>query len=523
MITVRIDGAERKAYATISSEGGWPSVDDVVNAARTESQVFWINEPAIAKALDKHLFDTPFEIGVIKDGRVLVTVPAGEKEAYMLIEPAYGGRDMDLADVEQALSERSVVFGIDGTAIGEAIASRDYGRRIRIALAKDPVNGTNAAIEYLFSRETIHRPKDTNDQPIDYRDLESVTSVHKGAVLAVKTPATPGDEGTTVTGRSVRPLPGKDTRLAPGKNTRLSEDGLQLISDIEGQPVVIDKISVEPIVTIDGDIDYSTGNIDFAGSLKVTGSIISGFSVKASANIQIDGIVEDSHVEAGGEVLIKGGVRGRGKETVKAGGSVHARFIEQALIKAGSSIVAQEILHSQLMAGDQVVVTSGKGLISGGRITATNLIHANIVGAHSGVRTELMVGFDPEQKARLEALKEKRTRREVTLAEVEAGIGTLEKYRSEGSSLWPRHEETYRKLLDTRQQLEDSLSRPTYEIGVIKERLVRAEKAVIKITRTIYPNVVLRIGYAQFQNETELAATIFYEDEEEIKATAYIF
>ncbi len=59
-------------------------------------------------------------------------------------------------------------------------------------------------------------------------------------------------------------------------------------------------------------------------------------------------------------------------------------------------------------------------------------------------------------------------------------------------------------------------------IGVMEERIVRAENARIKIAKTIYPNVVLRIGHLRYQNETELVSTTFYREDEEIKASAYV-
>ncbi len=522
IIDISKNETEGKAYATISSKGGWPTVEDVLSAAKTADISLWINESAIRRAIEKHLFDKPFEVASAKDGRVLITVEKGDREAFMVIEPAYGGREMGFEDVEEALAERSVVFGVDEAAVREALWAGNYGNRVRVAVAKEAVNGRNATIEYLFRTEWVLKPKDLNDNTIDYKNLDSVASVGKNTTLARKIPATRGEDGMTVTGKPIRALHGKDVRLSPGKNTSLSEDGLELTSDIDGQPVKMDRVSVEPIITIDGDIDYSTGNIDFVGSVIVLGSVISGFSVRASANIQINGVVEDSYIEAGGDVLVRGGIHSRGGMTVKAGGSVSALFIEQASIEAGATIVAQEVLHSDLVAGDRVIVTSGKGRISGGRIKALNVIDAKVVGADSYVKTELTVGFDPKQKAKLEGLKRDRTRQDGVLSEVQIGIATLERYRAAGSPLWQRHEERYRKLLETEQQLRAGVEKLAYEIGVMEERITRAENARVKIAQTIYPNVIIRVKNLRFENETELAATGFYEEEGEIKATTYV-
>ncbi len=509
-ITITTDEAQQKVYAVLSSQEQLPTLEEVLRASKAEDVHFWIDEAAITKALEGRLLDQPFEIGHAKDGRVIVTVAPGEMEAYMVVEPAFGGRQPDFKDVERALGEESITVGVDETAIRRALEKGNHGSKTLIARGKNPVNGIDAKIEYHFRKKsTLIKPGDPEDNRFDYRSIESVLSVGKESLLARKIPAIPGEDGMTVTGKPIRAIPGKDVRLSPGRNTRLSEDGMELISNIDGQPILLDKVSVEPVFAIDGDIDFKTGNVNFAGSVKVSGNVLSGFSVKATANIQIEGVVEDCYIEAGGYVSVTGGIRGRGNKTVKAGGDVGARFIEQAGVEAGGSIAAQEVLHSDLVAGDQVNVTKGNGLILGGHISATNLIHANTVGSDSGTRTELAVGFNPIQKAALDGLKEKRTKLDATLSEIEIGINTLEQYKSQGSSMWERHEETYEKLIGARKQTKDKLDALAFEVREMVERMVRAEHAHIKIAGTIHPNVVVRIGKLRFKNESESHFDIF--------------
>ena len=97
------------------------------------------------------------------------------------------------------------------------------------------------------------------------------------------------------------------------------------------------------------------------------------------------------------------------------------------------------------------------------------MIRANTVGAVLGVRTELAVGFNPMQKAALDGLREKRAKHEATLSQIELGITTLEQYRSQGSSMWQRREETYEKLIEARRQLKEKLDEVAFEIRVMEE------------------------------------------------------
>ena len=136
IITITIDEAQRKAYAVLSSQGELPTLEEVLNASKAENVPFWIDEAAIAKALENRLLDQPFEIGHAKDGRVVVTVAAGEMEAYMLVEPAYGGKKPDLTDAKQALGENSITVGVDETAIKQALADGNHGSKVLIGRGK---------------------------------------------------------------------------------------------------------------------------------------------------------------------------------------------------------------------------------------------------------------------------------------------------------------------------------------------------------------------------------------------------
>ena len=97
--------------------------------------------------------------------------------------------------------------------------------------------------------------------------------------------------------------------LLPGENVILEEEeGVQrLRSQIEGGASVSTAethdssgtlltrqftVSVQPVASIPGTVDYKTGNIDFQGNVVIGGSIASGFRVKASGDVAIAGNVE---------------------------------------------------------------------------------------------------------------------------------------------------------------------------------------------------------------------------------------
>ena len=522
-VQVYIDAAQATAYVTIVSEGSRPTVQDVVEALRAGDVPYWIDEAAIVQGLQERILDQPIPVAFARDGAVSISIEKGEQEAFMVLEPAYGGKEVGIDDVEIAFAKKGVVLGIDREAVNRAFSEKIYSTPVSVARWKEPINGTDAAIEYLFKTEKTLHPKETEDRRIDYRELETVSSVTKGTVLARKIPATPGENGFTVTGKTLFTKPGKDVKLRGAKNTRLSEDSLEVIADIDGQPLLRDKvITVEHVLVIDGDMDFLVGNVTFDGCVKISGNVISGFSLKASESIQIDGLVEDAFIEAGGDIVIKGGMQGRKRGTIKAGGTVSLLFVEQGSVEAGANIIAGEALHSTLRAGDEVIVTKGDGHLCGGTIAAQNLIHANLIGSESGVRTELSVGFQPKEKARIEELRKENARREAALGEIEKGIGTLERYRQDNPGSWAVHKEAYERLTAAREELKERLGDLEEEIVLLGQRMSKAESPQVKVGRAIYPNVQVRIKDLLFENQSELTYTAFCEEEGRIQAKTYV-
>jgi uncharacterized protein len=523
-VQVEVDQVEAKAYVTISKDGGQLSVEDVVQALKSRNVPYWIDESAIQRTLDGQVFDQPVVVAGARDGKVTITIEKGEKEAHMVLEPAYGGRELEHDDIERAFAEKGVVLGIDREAADRAFFQKMYGTPIVVARSKDPVNGRDAVIEYLFKTDRSIHPKETEDGRIDYRDIEMVVSTKKGTVLARKLPATPGENGFTITGKTLFTRPGKDVRLVAGKNARVSEDGFELIADMDGQPLLREKVvAVEHVLTIEGDVDYRTGNIDFNGSIKIGGSIIPGFSLKATESIQIDGVVEEGFVEAGEDVVIKGGILGKQKGTVKAGGSVSALFIEQTSIEAGRKIITGESLHSTLVAGDEVILNKGEGRICGGKVTARNIITANTIGSESFVRTQLCVGFEPKEKELLEELRQEWMEKQVTWNGVEKNLATLEEYRLDGARWWAKHEDDYNRLQATRQQLQERLEELDEKINDLEEAVSKAAAPQVRAIKRIYPNVELRIKSFVKENQTELSCTVFFPEGALIQSKAYVF
>ena len=72
-----------------------------------------------------------------------------------------------------------------------------------------------------------------------------------------------------------------------GHNTKLIENENKIVSLIDGNAFILGGyVHVEPLVTVNN-VDYSTGNIHFDGSVLVKGTIADGFKVEATGTVEV--------------------------------------------------------------------------------------------------------------------------------------------------------------------------------------------------------------------------------------------
>ncbi|MBN1625797.1 MAG: DUF342 domain-containing protein [Deltaproteobacteria bacterium] len=313
--------------------------------------------------------------------------------------------------IKEILERAGIRYGIDLGEIEGFLASEGKKvfppKRIVIAKGTAPVHGEDARINLSFSMERQAGHIDGKTGLMDFREQSLIHNVKKGDTLTEKIPFLSGTNGKDIFGDVIPASHGKDCKLSPGKNVIISPDGLKLISDMNGM-VILDgsRISVTRSHEIKGDIDMSTGNITMDGSLIIQGWVCTGFVVRASGAIHVAKGVDQSVVEAGAGLFIRGGIIGGEDVNIISGGDLTALFIEKAKVHAkGDIIVHNDILNSSVSTGGGIDATNGKGRIIGGLVAALSEIKANETGSPAGIKTNIIIGFDPEQTKREEKIK----------------------------------------------------------------------------------------------------------------------
>lgn len=306
-----------------------------------------------------------------------------------------------------ALEDSGVTTGIDSGAMVSIFQEPVYFKLVPIAVGTPAAEGHSGTVEERFSRVLCREVQIDENGVADYRAGHYAQVVEKGAVICDITPPEAGTAGIQVDGKIVEPAAVRPAAVPAGTNTVLSPDGRQLTAAIDGHlEYRNDKFHVRALLEIRGDVDYSTGNIDFPGDVHIFGDIRENFSVHATGSIAVDGIVEAASVEAGGDLTITRGVVGDNRALLRCHGTVRVKYLENCVVYAGGAIYADCIMNSQIFSDDLISVTSGRGSIIGGALTAAHIIRSEMIGAQSGRRTELTLGVLPYVQSELANIKE---------------------------------------------------------------------------------------------------------------------
>ncbi len=420
-------------------------------------------------------------------------------------------------DVINALNKSGVKFGINEETINENINEQKWGEMFVAAVGTNPATGDDAGLEYHFSTQKSLKPQVTEDGRIDYKEVNVVNSVNKDDLLLRKIPATQGEPGTNVLGEIIPGKFGKDISVVAGVGTyKDPKDELLIKSSLDGIVFYNPKsktVEVQKLYVIPGSVDYSTGNVHVKSSIEIKGNVKPGFAVTTPYDVNILGTVEHATITCDGDMKVKEGIVGDGKQIIKVGGDLHSGYINNQIVKCGGSVYAgTEIRSSTIECVDEVVVVKVSGVIIGGKITASNKITAQTVGNLYNVPTELEVGVNFEFK-------------EKYLHKIELRNGVqkqIEEYRNkiELINSKPPDLGSNARLKTLKTQLQDAidqLEKQKKDLKEIEKDYYNIANPTISVTKTVFPGTIIKIKHAVLEVKEELTHVMFKLDDDKVE------
>ena len=104
------------------------------------------------------------------------------------------------------------------------------------------------------------------------------------------------------------------------------------------------RVNIFQVHELFGDVDLTTGNIEFNGDVIIHGNVMEGMSIRATGTVTVDKVVEAAYIDGKKGVILRGGVLGKNGSKVRSKGNITAQFFEYADVKTEGDIEADSFL-----------------------------------------------------------------------------------------------------------------------------------------------------------------------------------
>lgn len=451
------------------------------------------------------------EIPVV-DANCNVFLTPDRMTAFICVFPPIAeGMEIYREHIKEALQKKNVTYGIDEEKIYDIADKRKYNVLFAVARGKPCLHGEDGFVVDHYPREADVGLKEDEHGNVDHKSLRRFQSVENGGLICEITLPTEGENGMDVTGRELKARPGKKPRIPQGRNTELTEDGTRLVASMDGDIIFQNNtFCVDRVLTINGSVDNSVGNLDYNGNIVITEDVKSGFKVNATGDIFVRGSVEGAFLSAGGNIEIADGMNGNGQGLLKACGDIKITFMESANVVCHQDIYAATIVNSDILCGGSIYATKGKGVIVGGSIKAMKMVEAKRIGNQNGGENRIKLGYEMKDEANdLETLQKELAESRDTLDKIYQNIIYLKSKES--------IPENRRELLE---KLEMQSIMYIQKIETLEERITEAENAKPDYSQCkvrshiIYPMTKISLHYAKYTvRDTTPMCSIYYKDE----------
>ncbi|MGW8956149.1 DUF342 domain-containing protein [Paenibacillus sp. NPDC055715] len=453
------------------------------------------------------------------DQYLKVVVSPDKLSAYLEFAKREEGFSCSLEELERFLSNQKISHGLITDVIHTFVAKPEdyFFTKLLIAKGTPAIHGTDGKINLaeVVTGEDAHKPLETADGRVDYKELTRLKNVKRGQLIAERVGPLPGVPGITVTGEGIPYLSGKEARFKIGKNVVVHPEGIAMYAAIDGLVTTTEKgkLNVFPVYEVNGDVNYSVGNIDFVGTVVIRGNVLTGFRIRAAGDIRVIGGVEGAELEAEGSVDISGGIIGYHKGYVKAAQNVKCSFIQDGNVIAGGDIlVSQSIMHSRIKASKNVLCGGVKGLIVGGSVQAGEKVAARTIGNTMSTATIVEVGVLPELRDELTELRARLKQQTDSQDKTNKALTILDQLAAAGQ-LAPEKMAMRIKLTSAKKSNDNALLETKSRMLEIERTLEDTSCARVEVKNVIYGGSKIVIGrYTKFIKDSVERMAFYYHE-----------
>lgn len=317
-----------------------------------------------------------------------VTVSPDAMKATLHVPAGFHPQMLNAALLSQCAREAGVLLSRQVTDAINAIAASPPDTKKEsqhvIATGTPPTHGEPAALTWTIDQERA-------DAIQSFYDRTPYVTVTPGAVLGNVKPATLGADGMNVKGQTLKARDGAPCPVRFRDSLKLQDDGTLIA--LQGGLLLRSGTEawIGKVLEIPGDVDFTSGNIDFDGDVAIRGGIKDTFKVKATGSVVVDGPIGSATIECGGDLIVRYGAAGSFKGTINVGGGLIARYMEAVSgIVKGDARIERDIIDCELVV--EGCCSSPLASMIGGKLTVAGDTVFRVIGSRASAKTKLVLG-----------------------------------------------------------------------------------------------------------------------------------
>ena len=428
-----------------------------------------------------------------------VLISLDQTEVYFKFLRLDPGAELSSSELRDLLDEAGIVYGVNAGSIknlAEKIGSGELEvgeANHLVAKGKPAQHGEDGRIEFLVnpSAEDVFFDVDSDDV-IDYKNNNLITNVTEEQHLATLLKPTDPEDGVDVFGQTIEARVGNPMKIKLGTN--MVSDNDRIYSTCSGRFIQEgDTLLVSPVYVVREDVGYRVGNINFIGKVEAQKDILDDFSVFAKEGIEVNGIVGAATIESDGDIILNGGMNGKGKGFLRSQGNVEAKYLNEVTVVSWRDISVQKSIINS------IVKTKGKvesqhGSVIGGEVTALMGVDIGSVGSDLGVITTLVAGQDYELKDRMKAYESQLLEIGQEVDRIDRIIGPILADKNKLTSLSVEKKKALKGLLEQLKRYREEQGRIRLEAEALEKETTSVSVKEIVVRKIMYSGVRIVIG-----------------------------
>ncbi|MCB9030494.1 MAG: DUF342 domain-containing protein [Deltaproteobacteria bacterium] len=338
-------------------------------------------------------------------------------------------------------------------------------------------------------------------------------NIEKGQIIARIYEPKPGTPGIDVLGNPIKPTPGK----AP--NSKIAKTILREKTDKNYDVLIAgcdgylqqdgNNLTVQDTLKIEGDLDHLWGSLQFVGSIKVSGDVLSGITIRANKDIEIAKGVQGASLFADeGSIIVRGFVFGDQQSELVSSGNIQIKGGHQFLGRTKQYFVFEkELIDCVIHVGG--TVHSRSGIIIGGEIYTVCGLEAAEIGTKDGQETKIHLCTSIEASWEYQKLLKEIRNHDQAIELLNLKIGPALKVEKLKDKLAPMLEKL-EKIKKSKTSLEERLTE-------LEENAKSNSEIRVNFLKSFYPWVTLHAKDKQFSVDQKISGpkSIVYRPEDE--------